>query len=301
MAGTGYDTSRTPPPGWYPDPWTAGAQRWWDGRGWTGHATAPTGGRPPPPLPGVVGSGLPGAGLPGAGLPAPGQAVPGPEQSLDDELRNGRMASSGLIFGAIAYATVFLVGVVMYHYLFHDVFNRLDQMSTADRAGSSSSVRPFGASSTSSGLSSPMLVASGVMELVQVGLLGVGAIFLGWFYKACQLARRAGLPARRTPGLATAGFIIPIVSLWWPYQSARDLFVPGDPRAGLVGRWWALWIATQLSGLVLLPASFAPLAVGIVVALGLGGLAAAAAMAARRVVEAVGEAHGELVAQALGR
>ncbi len=27
----------TSPPGWYPDPWAAAEQRWWDGTTWTGH------------------------------------------------------------------------------------------------------------------------------------------------------------------------------------------------------------------------------------------------------------------------
>jgi uncharacterized protein len=46
MTGQGGDTSA--PPGWYPDPSREFAWRWWDGRGWTSHASLPR--EPPAPV-----------------------------------------------------------------------------------------------------------------------------------------------------------------------------------------------------------------------------------------------------------
>ena len=69
--------------------------------------------------------------------------------------------------------------------------------------------------------------AAGLAQVGQVGLLVVGVLFLVWFHRSCVNARALGLPSRREPGLAVAGFVIPIVNLWWPYQSTRDLFPPG--------------------------------------------------------------------------
>ena len=53
-----------------------------------------------------------------------------------------------------------------------------------------------------------------------------------------------GLRLRRSPTLAAAGFIIPIVNFWWPYQAAADLLPPGSPDRRLAGWWWGSYIAT---------------------------------------------------------
>lgn len=86
---------------------------------------------------------------------------------------------------------------------------------------------------------------TGWFAVVQaVSLAGfVGFMFcVLWFYRSAGNARALGFPARREPGLAVAGFFIPIVNFWWPYQSTLDLFRPDDPARRRVLPWWLLWI-----------------------------------------------------------
>jgi Protein of unknown function (DUF2510) len=46
--------------GWYADPWNQAEQRWWDGRQWTPHVSAPVAGAPTPPVLAPPGSPAPG-------------------------------------------------------------------------------------------------------------------------------------------------------------------------------------------------------------------------------------------------
>ena len=59
---------------------------------------------------------------------------------------------------------------------------------------------------------------------------------------------RPGCHARREPVLATLSFIIPILNLWWPYQSTCDLLPADHPGRLVVRRWWALWIGCTIGG-----------------------------------------------------
>ncbi|HEX6850502.1 MAG TPA: DUF4328 domain-containing protein [Candidatus Polarisedimenticolaceae bacterium] len=98
--------------------------------------------------------------------------------------------------------------------------------------------------------------------LVIVAVLSIGAVvaFCMWFHRVY-----ANLPAlghatpRFTPGWAVGYFFIPILNLFRPYQAAREAWIrtedalAGDTGgfavergAGLVGVWWALWIAMNL-------------------------------------------------------
>ena len=138
----------------------------------------------------------------------------------------------------------------------------------------------------------------GRQVLFQVGNLGhlvAGVLFLLWFYRACSDARALGLYTRREPGLATGSFVIPIVNLWWPYQSTCDLFPPDSPARPNVLRWWLLWVvAGPVAGLAV--------AIGAAVSSTLGWVLLVlpalqlilTALAARRVVSDVFDTHTAL-------
>jgi hypothetical protein len=92
-----------------------------------------------------------------------------------------------------------------------------------------------------------------------------------------------------------AGFIIPIINLWWPYQSMSDLLPPGDARRPHVLRWFLLWILGGLVGAIVTW-------VAVFVGGGLGWallavpavLTTLAALAARHLVGEIVSCHADL-------
>jgi hypothetical protein len=98
-----------------------------------------------------------------------------------------------------------------------------------------------------------------------------------WLLRACEVAQSMGLPLRRSPGWAAAGWIIPIVSLWWPYQGVRDLFPEGERPRRRLGWWWASYIAASVLALGAFVGAWLP--VGVAVALLVPPMVAAVAAA----------------------
>lgn len=72
-------------------------------------------------------------------------------------------------------------------------------------------------------------------------------VLLVWIYRAALAARRLGIPARRSPGWAVGAWFVPVVNLWWPCQSLRDLLPAGNPYRS---RITMLWITAILGGVV---------------------------------------------------
>jgi hypothetical protein len=248
------------PPGWYPDPGGPPGSRV---RWWDGNAwTTHVNANVAPPAP---------------------QAV----IDLQAEQGDAERARKALVFGAALYAIQFVLVVVVYHALIHNFFHQVSQAQNGTTT------------TTTTTLSPAYAIGSLTLNLISLGLLAVGILFLVWIHRAATLARRAGLPARHSPGMAVGGFLIPIVNFWFPYQATVDLLPPAHQDRSMVLRWWLLWLATQFSATVIGIAAFFSVALGLVLALGGIVLAVNAAIAARQVITVVEQAHGELVAGAV--
>lgn len=90
--------------------------------------------------------------------------------------------------------------------------------------------------------------------------------FLRWFYRArANLQTRLSYPLSCTPGWAVGNFFIPIVGLYRPYQTMKELYVDTrelfvneglsertDLKTNYLGVWWALWLITNFLGNVIL-------------------------------------------------
>ncbi len=214
--------------------------------------------------------------------PGPGGAVD-PAKDLADEAKYGRLASIAVLVGAASYTCQAVITAALVSRFFHAIRDQ------------------FNAPLQSDGTRAPLVLPHGITllyvlsQLSGLVMLVVEVIFLVWFYNAAKVAARAGLPARRSPAWAVVGWIIPIVSLWFPYQSGVDFFPPGHPGRRKVGRWWALYLGMSVSLIVAAAVSFVGTGAGEVVAILAGGLSLAAALAARELITEVARVHAGLV------
>lgn len=260
-----------PPPGWYPDPWRLAPERWWDGSAWTSHIA-------PAPAPANPTGSWPAAG----GLPPPGFAGPGALRARHGAMsRSARLARWAVLAWVLGMA-VNAASLSISLDAFRTAFNAYDPSNPAAQS--------FGLST------SP---AATVLVLVSYLLLGFGAVgFLIWQYRAAQLARVLGLPAALSPGLGVGGWFIPVVNLWFPYQSLRDCLPPGVARSHHA---LAVWLAYFGAGLT----SSVAVVVGLVsgpVALAVGivpvALTVLVAVSARRLIALVVTEQAALVQRA---
>jgi cytochrome bd-type quinol oxidase subunit 2 len=84
--------------------------------------------------------------------------------------------------------------------------------------------------------------------------VGVWVVTCLWLSRARQnaaLLRPDG--QRRSPAWVWLGWIIPIVSFWFPYQVVTDILrttapAVGDTAPARTGPWWGSWLVVQIIG-----------------------------------------------------
>ncbi len=162
--------------------------------------------------------------------------VSGPVEDPADKLREQRSWARWHLIG-LRVAPVLLLGSgLLVSLLLHSVFTEV-----RDSTDTGSSFEPppgFFALQALSALLSPLSLSLLIARL-------------GWFAHAVRTARALGRRSGRSTGLAVAGWLIPIVNLWWPYEDVRDLTPEGDPARRRLGWWWGCYL---LQGFGLFPA-----------------------------------------------
>lgn len=136
--------------------------------------------------------------------------------------------------------------------------------------------------------------AFGVLQLVNVVQLALLIVLLIWIYRAATAAAQLGIPARRGPGWAVGSWFIPVLNLWWPYQSLQDLLPDDHPMRRRLLLLWLAWVIGGLLALTGLGLWMFGVDAGLYVG-ALGYLcSASAALAGRSVIDAVSAAHENL-------
>jgi Domain of unknown function (DUF4328)/Protein of unknown function (DUF2510) len=252
-----------PPPGWYRDPYAPALLRWWDGLRWA-HDTRP--------MPGQVARPL--------------SAPPTPAYLASTE-RAGRWAM--LTWAPILVLYSALAGWALSSFL-RVVVAYTGELSRAieENRPEPPPPPPMGGATTAGVLLSAV---GGLLLWIPLVLLVL------WTYRSAVAAAGLGLPAEHEPAWAIAGWIVPVISFWFPYQSIRDCLPPGHQARRDVLRWWLGHLASGLvgPGLILLAlAGAAAYVAGLVV---LVALVAATTVFGLRVVRAIDEEHRKLLPQ----
>jgi hypothetical protein len=130
-----------------------------------------------------------------------------------------------------------------------------------------------------------------VLQLSGLVGWGLAALQITWLWKSTAMARSLGLSTRRSPGLAGFSFIIPIVSLWWPYQSVADLFPPRHEARREVAWWWAFTLAMVVIAMGTSAASVFATSWALVGVVATAVVAVEVAVRGRRVVSLAQAAH----------
>jgi hypothetical protein len=102
---------------------------------------------------------------------------------------------------------------------------------------------------------------------LNVASLADRGLLIAWMYQAGKFAEARGWPAARGRVLGAFSVLIPVVSLWWPYEAVRDAYPPGSSQPFLL-EWWVSYLVAPIIGLpVFLAALFGtPLQIVIAIA-----------------------------------
>ncbi|WP_446040026.1 DUF4328 domain-containing protein [Streptomyces sp. SID1121] len=92
-----------------------------------------------------------------------------------------------------------------------------------------------------------------------LSLLVCAVLFISWFHRVRSNAQTFAPDAHsKSSAWAVWGWLVPVVSLWYPRRIALDIWTASGPdpylglakppSRGLINAWWTLWLATLFYG-----------------------------------------------------
>ena len=105
----------------------------------------------------------------------------------------------------------------------------------------------------------PAVLVQGLVALLQfVVYVATAVVFLMWLHRAYKNLRAFGARTEETPGWAVGYWFIPILNLFRPYQTVKEMWIKSDPGVDfsqgysvrgpaaspttLLGVWWGAWL-----------------------------------------------------------
>ena len=113
------------------------------------------------------------------------------------------------------------------------------------------------------------LMLTGVLGLATVGVyIATVVAFSMWLYRASNNVAAFGQRTQHSSGWAVGSFFVPIMSLFVPYQAAKDIWQKSEPDAqafsfgvaavpGFFAAWWGFWIASNIASNIYIRMAFA--------------------------------------------
>ena len=135
------------------------------------------------------------------------------------------------------------------------------------------------------------LVGNLALQPVGLAQLAFQIVLAIWSHHITTTARSIGLRTTHSPGWAIAGWFVPIVNFWFPYQVVRDALPPGHPERTKLGLWWTLHVSTQFAAIFAFFGAIASTGIGAVVGLAAAGASLGAAYLGAALAQAIGESH----------
>lgn len=215
-------------------------------------------------------------------VPRPAPVMQHLPPDLDATTQWGRRASITVVLAAAVFIVESIYSPFILHRLLHDTIDQIRDYSHQLDEDPTAQLH----------LHLPSLLW---VNLGTVVSLAAQVVFIVWFAKAATNAERLALPHARSPIWAILGFFVPIVNFWFPYQVARDLIPPGDPRRRIAAWWWGCYLGQVTVSIVCAVISFWDVPMAVLVAVFGCALPILTALKARELITAVSDSHSGLV------